>query len=240
MLPHVLRRYLGALRRTPLHPQWLLAGAGPELVLLRELPPCRLLDIGCADRWVEHALAPGVQYLGLDYPPTGEALYHARPCVFADAARLPFASSSVDVVTLFEVVEHLRFPREALSEAGRVLRPGGCLLLTIPFLYPIHDAPHDYQRYTAHGLRRDLEACGFLVERLEPRLGSAETAGLLACLALGGMAIEALRRRSPAVVFVPAIAVAVPLLNIGAWLAGRFLPAWPAVTAGYFVRATKR
>jgi hypothetical protein len=47
-----------------------------------------------------------------------------------------------------------------------VLRPGGALLLTIPFLWPEHEQPWDSQRFTHFGLRRRLEAAGFRVETM--------------------------------------------------------------------------
>ena len=47
-----------------------------------------------------------------------------------------------------------------------MLRPGGALLLTIPFLWPEHEQPWDSQRFTCFGLQRRLEASGFRVERM--------------------------------------------------------------------------
>jgi SAM-dependent methyltransferase len=227
------------LRRTPLHPQWLLDGSNKTARWVREAARGRVVDIGCADRWIEKCLPPGCDYIGIDYPATGKLMYGARPDVFADAARLPLPDASADTVIILEVVEHLRHPREALEEIARVLRPRGRLLLSMPFLYPIHDAPHDFQRYTEHGLAREIEAAGLRVESAAPNLGSAHTAGLIGCLALGGMAVEAIRRRSPAIAMIPLVAAAIPVVNVLAWLGGKLLPSWPAVTAGYAVLASK-
>src|SRR5687767_15064349 len=71
----------------------------------------------------------------------------------ADAHMLPFLDGSFDVVLCTEVLEHLPEPQRAIDEMYRVLQPGGQLLLTTRFLFPIHDAPHDYFRYTKYGLR---------------------------------------------------------------------------------------
>lgn len=234
-----LRRLVDLLRRTPLHPQWLLGPQAATVARLKAVAAGRVIDIGCADRWVERQLPPGCEYIGIDYLATGKLMYGARPDLFADAATLPLQDASADTVVILEVVEHLRHPREALHEIARVLRPQGRLMLTMPFLYPIHDAPHDYQRYTAHGLAREVEQAGLRIDAVEPSLGSSETAGLVANLALGGMAVEALRRRSPAMLLVPLVALAVPAINLLAWLGGRLLPSWPAVTAGYTVVASK-
>jgi SAM-dependent methyltransferase len=73
-----------------------------------------------------------------------------------DAHALPFADRVFDTVLCTEVLEHLTEPQRAIDEMYRVLKPGGALLLTTRFLFPIHDAPHDYFRFTKYGLRHLL------------------------------------------------------------------------------------
>jgi SAM-dependent methyltransferase len=73
-----------------------------------------------------------------------------------DALALPFVAAAFDVVLCTEVLEHLTDPQHAIDEMFRVLKPGGQLLLTTRFLFPIHDAPHDYFRFTKYGLRHLL------------------------------------------------------------------------------------
>lgn len=233
------RRMMSLFRRTPLHPQWLLGSRNAMAPRLDTIATGLVLDIGCADRWVEKQLHPGARYLGLDYLVTGKGMYGARPDIFADASQLPLADGSVDTVVILEVLEHLRSPRAALREIARVLRPRGRLLLTVPFLYPIHDAPHDYQRYTIHGLMREVEVAGLNVEQAGPSLGSSETAGLIACIAIGGMAGQAMERRKLSVLLLPLLALAIPIVNLLAWLGGRLLPTWPTLTAGYQLVASK-
>lgn len=199
----------------------------------------RVVDVGCASRWIEQALPQGCEYIGLDYPATGRNLYGAHPDVFADAARLPFGDESVDCIVLFEVLEHVAEPRSALAEAARVLRPGGRLLLTMPFMYPMHDEPHDYQRFTRHGLSRETEKAGLTVKHLEGSLTAIETAGLLMCLALGGAAKAYLDRKSPLSVLVPVLGTLILLVNCSAWIAGRLLPNWKALTNNYHLVAEK-
>ena len=232
-----LRKWAKLFARTPLHPQWLLAGPGKSGRWVGENAKGRVLDIGCADRWIERWLGPGCQYVGLDYPATGQELYGARPDVFADASKLPVCTGSVDTVVLLEVMEHLRYPQDALHEIARVLRPQGRLILSMPFLYPVHDAPHDYQRLTIHGLTRDVEAAGLKVDCVQTTLGSAETAGLIASLALGGMAIQVIGKHRLLAIVMPFFAMSILFVNLFAWIAGRLLPPWEAITAGYRVLA---
>ena len=77
-----------------------------------------------------------------------------KPDVLASVEDLDvFADSSVDTVYFLEVMEHVQKPHRAAVELFRVLRPGGYLIGSTPFLLGIHDAPGDYFRFTGHGLR---------------------------------------------------------------------------------------
>ena len=71
----------------------------------------------------------------------------------ADAHDLPFSSSSFDSVVAIEVLEHLNQPKLAITEVFRVLKPGGCFLSSVPFMFHIHGHPQDYNRFTEDGLR---------------------------------------------------------------------------------------
>jgi SAM-dependent methyltransferase len=80
--------------------------------------------------------------------------------VRGDAQHLGIRSDTFDAVLCTEVLEHLPEPQRGIDEMRRVLKPGGTLVLTTRFLFPIHDAPHDYFRFTKYGLRhllRDFE-----------------------------------------------------------------------------------
>ena len=236
---NLARSTLKLLRHTPLHPQWLLPSSRKAAKWVSGMSEGRVLDIGCADRWIQPHLASGCLYIGLDYPVTGGALYCSQPDVFADASFLPFQDASIDTVVILEVLEHLRRPQAALGEIARVVRPGGRVLLSMPFLYPIHDAPHDYQRYTAHGLVRELDNAGLRIEQMQMSMCSAESAGLIVNLALGGMAMEAIRLRHAGSLLLPVIVLAIPAINIFAWILGLLLPSWPALGLGYQVTARR-
>lgn len=67
--------------------------------------------------------------------------------VIADATANPFRTGSIDAVVCVSVVEHIRDIESAFAEFSRVLRPGGVLVLAVPFCYPIHDR-QDYWRAT--------------------------------------------------------------------------------------------
>ena len=73
-----------------------------------------------------------------------------------DASHLAFHDRSVDLVICENVIEHIYDPQGLLKEIRRVLRRGGCLFLVTPFLFPLHDVPYDFFRYTEHSLKRLL------------------------------------------------------------------------------------
>ena len=98
--------------------------------------------------------------------------------VHADAHALPFADASFDNVVAIETLEHLRDPQRAIREITRVLRAGGRVLVTTRFCYPVHDAPHDYFRFTRFGLEELFS--GYDVGRLEEIDSAAETWLILA------------------------------------------------------------
>ena len=80
-----------------------------------------------------------------------------KPEIVADAHELPFPDGKFAVILCTEVLEHLSNPPKAIAEMRRVLKPGGKLILTTRFMYPLHDIPHDYFRYTRYGLEHLFE-----------------------------------------------------------------------------------
>jgi SAM-dependent methyltransferase len=109
---------------------------------------------------------------------------HASPYVDQEAdlnAALPFAPGSFDTIVLSDVLEHVRAASRLWAEMARILEPGGHLILNVPFLYGIHEDPHDYARYTEFALRAFADEAGFDVRELHPVGGSiAVMADLLA------------------------------------------------------------
>jgi SAM-dependent methyltransferase len=127
----------------------LLPGAAVGRWLAGQAPRVRgrLMDLGCGNQpfkgWygplvdevvpVDAAPIPGVVVVDLGEP-------------------LPFEDESFDTVLCTSVLEHVDNPELAMGEIARVLRSGGHALVTVPFLYPTHEAPYDFQRYTHYGL----------------------------------------------------------------------------------------
>src|SRR5262245_38667302 len=110
--------------------------------------------------------------------------------VIGDAQALGIRDATFDIVLCTEVLEHIPYPQRAIDEMYRVLVPGGQLLLTTRFLFPIHDAPHDYFRFTKYGLRHLLRR--FEIIELQEETDAVGTLAVL--LQRLGMQAETLHR----------------------------------------------
>ena len=125
----------------------------------------RILDAGSGNG----AWEPVLNELGT--VTTVDLSAEGRPGAVADLKTLPYCDAAFDVAFCSQVLEHERDPAALLAELHRVLKAGGTLVLTAPHLSRLHDAPHDYYRFTAYGLRSLAERAGFLVERVVPAGG---------------------------------------------------------------------
>lgn len=81
---------------------------------------------------------------------------------------LDFPDETFDTVLISDVLEHIGEPAGLLREINRILKPDGKLIGGVPFLYWIHEAPHDYFRYTKFGLERLFANAGFSCILVEP------------------------------------------------------------------------
>ena len=210
---------LDRLRNSPLHPQWFAffrqrrflrsacAGLGGIV-----------LDIGCADARPKKYLPAGATYVGVDYLPTATEWYRTRPDLFADAQLLPLQDNSVQNVLLLDVLEHLPDPEKCVAEIQRVLVPGGTLVVQVPFLYPIHDAPLDFHRWTAHGLERAAEKYGLTTKTLQAVGHPVETAALNANIACSKTVLNWISGRNPLAITGLLLPFSILAVNCFAWL----------------------
>lgn len=236
-----LRRLFAPLEITPLHPQWLVLGHRRWLPRWVSAHACgTVLDVGCGNGSLRGHLAATTRYVGIDFPVTSGLGYRGRVDVFADGAALPIASGCADTVILLDVLEHMRRPEEALNEAARVLRPGGKCLVHVPFLYPLHDIPHDYQRWTRYGLERLFSARNFQSLEITETLGSIESAAALLSISIAAGLWRAIECRSLRAVPGVIAASLIPLINLFGWLSGRLLKERRMMPFGYCVVAVKR
>lgn len=127
----------------------------------------RLLDAGAGKLSYRHLVKPLVaEYRSLDFQKTHPDLDYV-----GDLQNIPLPDNSFDTVLCAEVLEHVPEPRQALLEVARVLKPGGYLVMSTPLLMYLHNEPHDFYRYTNHGLHHLVTGAGFRVEKIEPSGG---------------------------------------------------------------------
>ncbi|MDV2502385.1 MAG: class I SAM-dependent methyltransferase [bacterium] len=186
-LEEVLRRFHAAdrawqdrhLRFTPLHPGfWAYRTIYRALDVVASNAKGVLLDAGCGLKPYAEIFAGRVEaHIGLEYGT--ETVYRGHKAdLFGDITSLPVAANTVDTVLCTEVLEHVENPQAALDEFFRILKAGGLLLVTAPFVYPVH-GEKDYYRYSAGGMKALLKRSGFMIERVQALTGTGRTLALL-------------------------------------------------------------
>lgn len=167
MMRHFKRVYV----RQAFYPGWLgifinpffHARAGLVKAVTRMAPMLRgkLLDVGCGSKpYQELFIVDAYDGLDIDNESTRE---RAVADYFYDGYDFPFTDDEYDSILCNQVLEHVFNPDEFLGEIRRVLKPGGKLLLTVPFVWDEHEQPYDYARYSSFGLKALLEKNGLKV-----------------------------------------------------------------------------
>lgn len=156
--------------------RWIHDGALREAA--RRCARGRLLDIGCGSKPYRSLFEPLVdEHVGLDHDQT----IHDRSAVdvIGTAYEIPGDESSYDTVLCTAVLEHMEEPEAALRECHRVLKPGGCAIYTVPFIWHLHEEPRDFYRFSKHGLKYLFEKVGFEIDTIQPLSGFWVTFGQL-------------------------------------------------------------
>ncbi len=127
-----------------------------------------LLDVGCGRMpYKSILLAPPSRvekYIGLDLRADLRGKPYQKfgaPDLEWDGSIIPLDAEAVDCAIATEVFEQCTDVETLMRETLRVLRPGGLLFFTVPFLWPLHDAPYDQYRFTPFALERHLRNAGF-------------------------------------------------------------------------------
>lgn len=141
-----------------------------------------MLDLGCGFKPYEPLFASRVtQHLGFDLPQSLD-FRGSKADVTGSASQLPFADGSFDSVLCTQMLDDFPEPSVILNEITRVLAPGGVLLLTVNQLYPVHDPPYDFYRFTRYGLEYQIKKAGLSVVQFRATCGQWTTIGILILL----------------------------------------------------------
>jgi SAM-dependent methyltransferase len=135
---------------------------------LRRFAHGRVIDIGCGTAPFAGVIAGQVAlYHGLDRWPRSD-----KTVLAGDVQNMGMiGAGSYDVALLFEVLEHVPDPWQALAEINRILAPDGVLIMTVPHLSRLHDVPYDFYRYTRYGIEALMAGAGFTVVELREKAG---------------------------------------------------------------------
>lgn len=130
----------------------------------------RILDVGCGTKPYKK-LFKSTEYVGIDISSekSVDKLF--------DGVKIPYKTEKFDVVIATEVLEHALFPEKLISEMKRVLRPGGKLFITMPFVWPEHAVPIDFQRFTSFQHRRLLNKYKMKIISISQTTGTFGTCG---------------------------------------------------------------
>lgn len=124
----------------------------------------KLLDVGCGKMPYRNYIlinSEVTDYIGLDIETALIYKADVKPDFIWNGITMPFVNESFDCAFGTEVLEHCPEPEVVLKEVYRVLKPGGVFFFTVPFLWNLHEIPHDEYRYTPFSLERHLKNSGF-------------------------------------------------------------------------------
>ena len=136
-------------------------------------PADKWLDVGCGMRPYESYFPAGA-YAGVDIAISGRDSKLKAPDHYYDGRILPFPDNSFEGVISTQVLEHVPDPRGLLAEMYRVIRPGGKLLISLPFVWQEHEEPYDFFRFTYFGIAGILKQTGFEIDSIIKDTGAIE------------------------------------------------------------------
>jgi SAM-dependent methyltransferase len=188
-----------------------------------------LLDLGCGSMPYAALIEERISgYVSTDMRPNQQF----PPMVCSDSLHLPFKDGSFDSILCTQVIEHVRNPFMLMSEIGRVLRTGGCLVMTMPALWPLHEEPYDYFRYTKYGLIELATVNNLEVVKVAERGGGILAIGqLFSALMYDTFGKKRWSR-------IPAKLLLGPMLSICKFIDSIFY--YPKLTLGYTLIAQKK
>ncbi|MDA9985685.1 class I SAM-dependent methyltransferase [Alphaproteobacteria bacterium] len=134
----------------------------------------KLLDVGCGSKPYE-GFFKVEEYIGIDIEVSGHDHASSKVDKFFDGKNIPFADKYFDHVFSSEVFEHVFNIDELLSETNRVLKTGGKLCFTCPFVWDEHEQPYDFARYTSFAVEHLLSKNGFKLIKLKKSTTYFET-----------------------------------------------------------------
>ena len=127
-----------------------------------------LLDLGCGNKpykeWYDLKTTSSV---GCDAIQSTENVVDDI-CL---ASKLPYDNNTFDSILSTQVLEHVFEQQQMINESYRVLKPNGHIILTVPFVWELHEEPYDFFRLTKHGLKQMFESAGYEITYIKANGG---------------------------------------------------------------------
>ena len=120
-----------------------------------------VMDFGCGAKPYRGLFTNCVKYIGLDTDISGHSHNGEDVDVKYDGKNIPFGENEIDSIFSSEVFEHVEDIHSIMDELHRVLKPGGYMLITAPFVWNEHEIPYDFRRFTSYGIRKIVKKSGF-------------------------------------------------------------------------------
>jgi predicted SAM-dependent methyltransferase len=156
-----------------LHDEWLaLKDLHSDLYEISDLISGKILDVGCGSKPYADWFNKATEYIGID---VGDNL--SADFIIEEDQKWPFNPNEYDCIVAFQVFEHIKYIDLAKNEINRVLKPGGIVCLSVPFIAYEHAAPSDYRRYSKEGVKQIFPQYNIIRIMQEGKYGS--TAGAL-------------------------------------------------------------
>lgn len=156
-----------------------------------------------------------------------------KPNVLADVTAVPMQNDCADCILCNEVLEHLKNPADCVQEVRRLLHKGGIAFISVPFLYPIHADPYDFQRYSADGLQHLFR--DFSSVEITPMGGFPGVVGMFLEIGLAGITGQRMQHKL--------LRRGIRALSRGLYTYDLSHPtqpeAWQKFTTGYFLKVIK-
>lgn len=129
-----------------------------------------LVDLGCGEAPHRNYFLQYVdKYIGVDWTNT---LHNSKADIISDLnKKIEIENDFADTIISLSVMEHLCEPQIFLNESYRILKKDGTIILGVPWMWWIHEAPHDYFRYTPYGLKYMFEKAGYKDIQVQPTTG---------------------------------------------------------------------
>lgn len=183
------------------------------------------LDLGCGSARISNYFLKKSLYFGIDVDDrVSKKLKSEIHFKIYDGKYLPFTDREFDQVVAMEVFEHIDDLHTTIEEIHRVLKPGGRIIVTVPFIWCEHETPTDYRRFTAEGLKNTMESYGFSTQKVM-KLGGAPIF-TLACISFRSVLRSIVGKHISYILMSPFVV----LCNIGARFDAKKKPVYSNVT----------